>query len=94
MSDEPAIVARTATPEGHEIILTAIRWAKILEGHPETVDYLETILHTVSEPDYREPDLAVGRERMFHRGGPERWMRVVIDLEQIITAFPQTNDPI
>ncbi len=30
---------------------------------------------------------------MFRRGGPERWMRVVIDLEQIITAFAQTNDP-
>lgn len=48
----------------------------------------------MSEPEYREPDLAVGRERLFRRGGPERWMRVVIDLEQIITAFPQTNDPI
>lgn len=91
---EPVIVARTTTPEGHEIVLTAIRWAKIIEGHPETVDYLETILQTVSEPEYREPDFAVGRERMFCRGGPERWMRVVIDIEQIITAFPQTNDPV
>ena len=73
---EPVIVARTATPEGHEIVLTAIRWAKIVEGHPEMVDHLETILQTVSQPDYREPDIAVGRERMFRRGGPERWMRV------------------
>jgi hypothetical protein len=31
---EPVIVARTATPEGHEIVLTAVRWAKIIEGHP------------------------------------------------------------
>jgi hypothetical protein len=30
---------------------------------------------------------------MFSRGGSERWMRVVIDVEQIMTAFPQTNDP-
>jgi hypothetical protein len=30
---------------------------------------------------------------MFRRGGPERWMRVVIDTEQIITAFAQSNDP-
>ena len=88
------VVGRTATPEGHEIVLTAIRWAKIMERHPETVDYLEMILQTVSEPDHREPDLAVGRERMFRRGGPERWMRVVIDLEQVITAFPQANDPV
>ncbi|MGH2899629.1 MAG: hypothetical protein ACRDMZ_13230 [Solirubrobacteraceae bacterium] len=90
---DPVIVARTATPEGHEIVLRAVRWVKIIDGHPEMVDYLETILQTVSEPDYREPDLAAGRERMFRRGGPERWMRVVIDLEQIITAFAQTNDP-
>ena len=90
---EPLIIARTATPEGHEIVLTAMRWAKIIEGHPEMVDYLKMILQTVSEPDYREPDIAVGRERMFRRSGPERWMRVVIDLEQIITAFAQTNDP-
>ncbi len=90
---EPVVVARTATPEGHESVLTAARWAKIVEGHPEMVDHLETILQTVSQPDYREPDIAVGRERMFRRGGPERWMRVVIDLEQIITAFAQTNDP-
>lgn len=75
------------------IVLTAIRWAKIVEGHSETVDHLETILQTLSQPDYREPDIAVGHERMFRRGGPERWMRVVIDLEQIITAFAQTNDP-
>src|SRR3954468_2298773 len=32
---EPAIVAKTRTPEGHEIVLLAIRWAKIIEGHPE-----------------------------------------------------------
>jgi hypothetical protein len=90
----PAIVATTTTPEGHEIVLLAIRWAKIIEGHPEMSDYLEVILQTVSEPDHREPDVLAGRERMFRRGGPERWMRVVIDTEQIITAFAQSNDPV
>jgi hypothetical protein len=42
----PPVVGRTQTPEGHEIVLTAARWAKIIEGHPEVVDYLELILHT------------------------------------------------
>ena len=93
MSD-PVVVATTRTPEGHEIVLTASRWAKIIEGHPEIADHLDTILHTVSTPDHREPDPHVaGRERMFRRGGPERWMRVVVDVEQIITAFSQSNDP-
>jgi hypothetical protein len=45
----------------------------------------------VSEPDRREPDVLAGRER---RGGPERWMRVVIDTAQIITALAQSNDPV
>lgn len=71
-----------------------LRWAKIIEGHPEMAEYLEAILQTVREPDYREQDSAPGRERMFRRGGPERWMRVVIDTEQIITAFAQSNDPV
>jgi len=93
MSDT-VVVGRTHTPEGHDILLSAIRWTKIIEGHPEMGDYLETILHTVSEPHYRETDPVVGRERMFRRGGPERWMRVVVDIEQIITAFAQTNDPV
>jgi len=91
---EPAVVGRARTPEHHEIVLTASRWAKIIEGHPEMLEHLDAILHTVSEPDFREPDSIAGRERMFRRGGPERWLRVVIDLEQIITAFAQTNDPV
>jgi hypothetical protein len=90
---EPAIVARTTTPEGHEIVLLAIRWAKIIEGHPEMAGHLDAILQTVSDPDHRESDVLAGRERMFRRGGPERWMRVVIDTEQIITALAQSNEP-
>ena len=52
---EPMSLVRTATPEGHEIVLTAIRWAKIVEGHPETLDHLETILQTVSDPTTVNP---------------------------------------
>ena len=91
---DPVVVGRTQTPEGHDIVLTAARWAKIIEGHPEIADHLDAILHTVSDPDHRQPDPVAGRERFFRRGGPERWMRVVTDVEQIITAFAQTNDPV
>jgi hypothetical protein len=62
---EPTILARTLTPEGHEIVLLALRWAKILEGHPEMSDYLDMILQTVSEPDHREPDVLAGRSECF-----------------------------
>jgi len=45
----------------------------------------------------REPDPRVGRERYFGRGGPLRWIRVVTelhgDVDRVVTAFPQSNDP-
>jgi hypothetical protein len=52
---------------------------------------------TVADPEHREPDPRPGRERYFRRGGPERWIRVVVEFagqrDRIVTAFPQSNDP-
>jgi hypothetical protein len=46
---------------------------------------------------HREPGPRAGRERYFARGGPERWIRVVTELDgdadRVVTAFPQVNDP-
>jgi hypothetical protein len=46
---------------------------------------------------HREPDVRVGRERFFRRGGPESWVRVVTEIsgpfDKIVTAFPQANGP-
>lgn len=51
----------------------------------------------IEQPDYREPDAKPGRERLFKRGGPDRWIRVVIefagDFDRVVTAFSQAVDP-
>lgn len=61
------------------------------------VGYLKETLMTIEQPEHREPDPVVGRERMFRRGGPQRWIRVVVEVagdgDRLVTAFPQSNDP-
>jgi len=61
------------------------------------VGYLEQTMKTIEAPEHREPDIALGRERYFRRGGPQRWIRVVVEFagatDQLVTAFPQRNDP-
>jgi hypothetical protein len=60
--------------------------------------HLRAVLRTIRAPDYREPDLRSGRERLFGRGlGPYAWLRVVIEFgqvfDEVVTAFGQMNDP-
>jgi hypothetical protein len=44
------IVLRTRTPEGIEVVLSALVYAKIPEEHPAVAD-LDLIDRTVREPD-------------------------------------------
>jgi hypothetical protein len=73
-------------------------WDHVLDQHVEMSEYLDETMATVQAPDHREPDPRTGRERYFRRGGPERWIRVVTELssdtDRVVTAFPQSNDPI
>ena len=63
------IVLRTATPEGIDVVLFAIVYAKILEEHAAVAD-LELIDRTIRAPDERRPDPRPGRERFFrHEAG-------------------------
>lgn len=59
--------------------------------------YLQETVETIESPEHREPDQAAGRERCFRRGGPQRWIRAVVEFageaDWLVTAFPQTNDP-
>jgi len=52
---------------------------------------------TNEHPTYREPDATSGPERLFRRGGPDGWIRVVTefdgDFDRVVTAFPQSDDP-
>lgn len=83
------IVLRTETPEGIEVVLFAIVYAKILEEHPAVAD-LGLIDRTVRQPDERKPDPRPGRERFFRREGG-LWVLAVVEFGEppaiIVTVF-------
>lgn len=60
-------------------------------------DSIQDIVLAIEHPTHREPDVIPGRERLFRRGGPQRWIRVVIEFcggfDRVVTAFPQAVDP-
>jgi hypothetical protein len=95
--DEEDLVTGTRSPDGRMILLFTASWGHVLAGHPEMEDHLDMVMKTLEDPEHREPDQRVGRERFFRRGGPEAWMRVVVELDghidRVITAFPQANPP-
>lgn len=55
------------------------------------------VVMTIESSMHREPDPVAGRERLFGRGGPDGWLRVVIefdgDFDRLITVFSQSTDP-
>jgi hypothetical protein len=63
-ADGVEIVLRTATPEGIEVVLSALVYAKILEEHTAVAD-LALIDRTIRLPDERRADPRPGRERFF-----------------------------
>lgn len=83
------VVLRTETPEGVEVVLFAIVYAKILEEHPAVAD-LRLIDRTLREPDERRPDPRPGRERFFRREG-SLWVLAVVEFGEtpviIVTVF-------
>jgi hypothetical protein len=84
-------------PDGRYVELSWDAWAHVRAEHFDLADSLEDVVLTIEHPDYREPDPAPGRERLFRRGGPYGWIRVVLefagDFDRVVTAFPQTADP-
>jgi hypothetical protein len=95
--DEEDVVIATVGQDGRGVLLFSDRWTHILEGHPEMKEHLETVMEVVEDPEHREPDQRIGRERFFRRVGPEVWMRVVVanagPIDKVVTAFPQSNPP-
>jgi hypothetical protein len=96
VTDEDAI-ADTETPDGRIVRLDGAAWQHIVASHPGLESQLDLVVDTLRSPDHREPDPRVGRERFFRRGGPETWVRVVVEFkgsfDRVVTAFPQSNDP-
>lgn len=89
------IVLRTCTPEGIEVVLPAVVYAKVLEEHAAVAD-LEFIDRTVRSPDARAPDPRPGRERFFRRE-ESVWVLAVVEFGEvpaiIVTVFSALGPP-
>jgi hypothetical protein len=90
------VVLRTETPEGIEVVLFAVVYAKILEEHAAVAD-LALIDRTVRAPDERRPDSRPGRERFFRREAG-LWVLAVVEFGErpaiIVTVFSADRPPI
>jgi hypothetical protein len=93
---EVEIALRTLTPEGIEVVLPALVYAKIMQEHAAVAD-LDLIDRTVREPDERHPDVRPGRERFFRREG-RLWVLAVVDFVGvpaiIVTVFSAERPPV
>lgn len=94
---EPPLIASAQNPDGRTVELDSEAWNHVLEEHAEMARHMDATMMTIESPEYREPDLRAGRERYFRRGGPLTWLRVVTEfsgnVDRVVTAFPQSNDP-
>lgn len=89
------IVLRTETPEGIEVVLNAIVYAKIVEEHPMVAD-LHLIDRTVRQLDARRPDPRPGRGRFFRQEAGGSVLAVVEFGEPpaiIVTMFLADKQP-
>lgn len=90
------IVLHTETPEGIDVVLLAIVYAKILEQHAAVAD-LALIDRTIREPDERRPDPRPNRERFF-RQEAAIWVLAVVEFGPrpaiIVTVFSADRPPI
>lgn len=93
----PPPLARALDPDGREVVLTHDAWRHVIAGHPELADHRDLLMRAIAEPEHRSADRRPGRERYFVRGGPSRWVRVVVDFSQteavVVTAFSERRDP-
>ena len=91
------VIARAITPEGRTVELDLHAWEHVLRRHPAMMELLDEMMSAISQPDFREADVRVGRERFFARVAGAGWVRVVTefsgDVDRVVTAFPQLTDP-
>jgi hypothetical protein len=94
--DAMEVVLRTRTPDGVEVILSALVYAKILEEHPAVAD-LDLVDRAIREPAERRLDQRPGRQRFFRREGG-LWVLAVVDFVGvpaiIVTVFSTDRSPI
>jgi len=89
------VVLHTQTPEGIDVVLFALVYAKILQEHASVAD-LALIDRTIRAPDERHPDPRPGRERFF-RLEAGAWTLAVVEFGQrpaiITTVFAADRPP-
>lgn len=97
--DATTIIASVVSPQGRIIELTHVKWAYV-QRHIEMRGELDLLLTAICNPDFQEPDPRPGRERYWlctQPPFPFRWLRAVVqfegDVDRIVTAFEQDNDP-
>jgi len=83
------VVLWTQTPEGIDVVLPALVYAKVLEEHAGVAD-ISLIDRTVRDPHKRRPDPRPGRER-FLRSEAGLWVPAVVEFGElpaiIVTVF-------
>ena len=87
-------------PDGRDVAFDTGSYLHLAEGTRSwLLEHVDVILSAVEVPDFREDDPLPGRER-FYRANfplPDRWLRVVVDLNStpgwVVTALDQDNDP-
>lgn len=84
---------------GRQVLLTAERWQRIVDGHPELAADEDEVLRAVQAPTEALPGREPDEEWFYLRdAGPSRWLKVVVVFEgstsgRIITAFPRRRKP-
>jgi len=79
------VVLWTRTPEGVDVVLPALVYAKVLEEHAAVAD-LSLIDRTVRDPHERRPDTRPGRERFLRREA-ELWVLAVVEFGEVPTII-------
>jgi hypothetical protein len=97
--EDSTTIASVESPQGRIVRLTQAKWAYI-QRHSEMRGELELLLSAIRAPDFQEPDPRPGRERYWLRTQPPfpfGWLRAVVqfegDVDRLITAFGQDNEP-
>ncbi len=97
--DDTIVIAKAISPQKRTIEITERKWAYI-QRHVEMRGELELLLAAIRQPDLQEPDPCPGRERYWLHTQPPfrfRWLRAVVqfegDVDRVVTAFGQDNEP-
>jgi hypothetical protein len=85
-------------PDGR---LVRLDWEALIHigtQHPEMRRHMGAVINTVADPDRRDPDPRLGRERYYKRGvGPSSWLFVVVDFNvpepRVVTAYARRLGP-